>query len=355
MTPRADRQPFIDRRASLAAAREMVTTDIVRTAVCTMLRAIEHRPVQEIAERYYGRGGFVTRATTSPLTTTTAAAVMATGQGTFAALAPSAAFARLLTRCSLAFNFDQQKKVMVPSMAASASDVGFVAEGGGTMLPVIGGTVSAATLEPRTLGCLIVLSREALVHSLPNAEQVIRARLAAGLALSIDSKMFDAVAGDTVRPPGLLNGVSATVASTETIKGEAMRADVAALVGAVSVVANGAPIVLIAAPKQAAAYAIEYGAQAPFEMFPSNALTAGVVIAIATNTLAHAVDPTPTFELGEQGAILMDTAPGSGSLLASGTVQSLWQSGMVGLKCVFEADWALCTSSGVAWTQSVTW
>jgi hypothetical protein len=357
MIARPDRIPFVaDRRASLAAARELVTDNVVKTAICTMLARLDSCTPGEAAERHYGGDhGFqlVTRAASSPLSTTTASAVMATAQGTLAALSPTAAYARLLTRCPLAFSFNRQRKVMVPAVTAQPSDIGFVQEG--SMLPVIGGTVSAATLEPRSLGCIIVFSREAFLHSLPNAETVMRARLASGLALSIDSKMFDATAGDAVRPPGLLNGISATVASTVTPPKEAMRADVAALVGAVSVVANGAPVCLVAHPKQAAAYAIEYGSSAPFEMFPSNALTAGVVIAIASNVLAHAVDPQPSFQLAEQAAIQLDTAPGAGSFLSAAPVQSLWQQGMVGLKFTLDASWALCTSSGLAWTQSVTW
>lgn len=291
MTPRSDRLPFA--RNEPFATRTAVVRDVTRSAICTMIGALEGRTPAEAARYYYERGSFelIEKASTSPATTTTAgwaANVVATGQAALAALSPQAASTKLLARCPLAFQFDRnQRKIMVPSLLANKTDIGFLTEGG--VIPVIGGSVAAATLEPRTLPVIAVFSREALTRSLPNAEVALTNKLARGLALTTDKIMFDATAGDTTRPAGILVSVSPITASTATPADQAMRADVGALVAAVSAVAEESEIVLIGNPRQAAAYRLQYGvADAPFAMFPSSALAAGTCIAVATNCLAHA-------------------------------------------------------------------
>jgi hypothetical protein len=358
MTSQPFRKPLVpeDRRAINAAARALVTDNLVKTAMAVLFSGIERRPLYEITERYFGTDRtfqLVERATSTVATTTGAAwaaPLTQTVNANLSLLSPRAAFLKVAARSSLNFTFDRNRKIAVPSLAAAATDVNFTLEA--VPLPVISASLSAAILEPKSFGCLAVFSRQLFEYSLPNAEVAVRAKVAQAIALGGDTKMFDATAADATRPGGLLVGNTPLVASSVTPPRESLRADISALVAAVSTVAGNEAIVLVAHPKQAAAYALEFS-NAPFEMFASSALAAGTVIAIATNSVAFAVDPTPRFEFSDQGMVHLDTVPTVP--FGAGTTQSMWQADMVALKIVQVADWALITSGGIASVNSVTW
>lgn len=93
-------------------------------------------------------------------------------------------------------------------------------------------------------------------------------------------------------------------------------------------------------------------------MLNSSALPDKTVICIAANCIASATDPAPRFDISDQGAEHLDTAPlpigQPGNVVASVTV-SLFQSDLISLRMIFELGWVLRHTSGLAWMQNVVW
>jgi hypothetical protein len=116
--------------------------------------------------------------------------------------------------------------------------------------------------------------------------------------------------------------------------------------------------VIIAAPGQANAIKLRYP-NFQFPVFSSAGLTAGVVVAIASNTLVTAIDPSPKIEASNTTVLVLSDSPQDittgGTPTNTGAVQSMYQCDGVALKIRLGVTWALRSSSGLAWTQSVTW
>src|SRR4029077_8114186 len=121
-----------------------------------------------------------------------------------ATLGPVSAGARLL-QAGLLLVFDSAGEVYVPGLEATADKVAFVREG--APIPVHGLTATGALLEPRKLAVIVALSAEMIAGS--NAEALVTNALTRATSLAIDAALFDAVAGDDVRPAGLRYGIAA--------------------------------------------------------------------------------------------------------------------------------------------------
>src|SRR5262249_22877896 len=153
-----------------------------------------------------------------------------------------------------------------------------------------------------------------------------------------DKFMLDGNSGDTTRPASILQGVSPITASTLTPVDQAMRSDVGAIVASVSAVSQESEIVLIGNPRQASAYRLQYGVDAPFAMFASSALAAGPVIAVATNCLAHASGGME-ITLADQGMVHMETSPVAP--FGAGTTVSLFQGDLIGIRVSLDVNCAV--------------
>lgn len=273
-------------------------------------------------------------------------------------LGPASAGAQLL-RQGMQLNFDGNAAILVPGLLAAAGNVSFVAEG--AAIPVREFAVSGTTLSPRSLKSLTSFTRELFNRSTPTVEALVSNMLTQSVGLALDTAMFDATSGDAIRPAGLLENINATTASDETDRRNAMLEDVAALVGAVSAVAGNFPIVLVASPKQATALRLWSRADLAFDVFASSALSDKVVIAVATNALASAIDPTPRFDVSDQAVLHMDSSPlpiDSGTTttpVQAAPLISEFQQDMLSLRAIFKVSWGLRDPGGLAWTQSVLW
>jgi hypothetical protein len=268
-----------------------------------------------------------------------------------ATLCPVGAGARLL-QAGLQLVFDSASAIYVPGLEAAADQVSFVREG--APIPVRGLTAEGMMLEPRKLGVIVALSAEMIAGS--NAEALITDALTRATSLAIDAALFDAVAGDDVRPAGLRYGIAASTASAGTDPSDAMIEDLSALSATVSVI--GGPIMLVASPGRAVAISLRAHRELPFDILGSPALAAGDLIAIAVNGLASAVDAAPEIEASRMATVHMDPASlpiaDDGGTLAAPT-RSLWQSNIVGIKLRFGASWALRDPRGLSWLTTTAW
>lgn len=98
----------------------------------------------------------------------------------------------------------------------------------------------------------------------------------------------------------------------------------------------------------------------PYTVYGPSAVADGDLIAVATNSIASAVNNVPRFEVSREATLHMeDTTPLA--LSASGTPnvpaapsRSLFQTDSVGAKIILEASWIRRSDSGVAWVTNAT-
>ena len=266
-------------------------------------------------------------------------------------LGPVSAGAQLL-KLGLQFTFGNVAAINVPGIVASADNAGFVQEG--APIPARALEVHPAVLEPRKFASISVFNREIFEHSVPAIELLVRTTMAESIGLALDTALFDATAGDAIRPAGLLNAVSPITASTSATVYEALIEDVSALAAAVASVAANGPIIFVASPEQAVVMRM-WANQLSYSVFASGALTDGTVIAVAPNALCSATDPIPRFNAVKEAVLHMEDAT---PLQIGGTttpVRSLYQTNAIGLRVVMEVAWALRATGAVAFIADASW
>ena len=162
--------------------------------------------------------------------------------------------------------------------------------------------------------------------------------------------------GDATRPPGLMVGISALTPSANADHDQACTEDTVKLAASVRAVAGNGEVVFVASANQFERLYQRFGF--PYPVLNSSALPDKTVICIAANCIASATDPAPRFDISDQGAEHLDTAPlpigQPGNVVASVTV-SLFQSDLISLRMIFELGWVLRHASGLAWMQNVVW
>jgi hypothetical protein len=251
-------------------------------------------------------------------------------------------------------SFGRAAQIALPFMT-DLPQADFVAEG--APIPVVQGRSGLASLTPTKIATIVPLSNEMMLFTA--AEAVVRAALMNNIGPSLDRRLFDdlpAVPG--LRPAGLLNGVTASPASADANKNEALAEDVETLVGALAPYGGNGRIALITDATHAVRMVMRgFVGDKLYPMFISASPTVdGKLIAVAASALAVAIDPA-RIEAGGQVLLHMDDAPlpiidGAGAMAAP--VRSTWQTDSVGLRFTLPVSWAL-RAPGVAWLEPDTW
>jgi len=339
-------------------------------AAAAMLAALNGKQHQgedaeTLARKTWGTGDaatWLTRAATNPATTTDSAWAGALGAtvnvDTLMALGPASAGAELLRR-GLLVNFDGAGSIRIPTILSAATDTPFVEQG--APLPIRQFVIGGPLLVPKKLATAMAFSRETFEHSVPTIERLTRAALTESVGLSLDTVLLGTGAATNASPAGLRNGISALTASALTPANEAALADVRALVGAVAAVAGNNPIAIIASPTQAASLRLRIAGQLDYPVFASSALASGVVMAVATNAVAAAMDSVPRFDVSTDAAVHMEAdspqqigTAGSPNVVASPS-RSLFQTDCLALRLIMDCNWALRASGAVAWLTTTAW
>ena len=185
---------------------------------------------EAVAEKIYGRRhdyshltaalndlpDLIQRAAVNPAQTTVSgwgSQLVSPGNiGVVPAMAPSAVYSKLAPR-GLRLNFDGSGPISVPGRLSTPTVAGdFVLEA--SPIPVRRvGLSSIVVGPPKKLGVISYFSDELKEHSVPSIEAALRAAIEEDTALTLDTRMLDAVAGSATRPAGLLNGVSGLTAT----------------------------------------------------------------------------------------------------------------------------------------------
>lgn len=270
----------------------------------------------------------------------------------------------LQSRAGFSVNFDSSGTVYIPGVTAGGANGSFFAEGEPIRVGRI--TTRSANLEPRKMGVIIPFSREAARRSTPNLEALVRRRIVADSGAIIDSNLLDATAEDSVRPGGLLNGVSAAATGYGGGDFQAVIEDIAAIMAPFDSADASDGIVLVMHPAQRRRAAMmpgpdgTFGWAAPllseFTVVTSTRATAARLVAIRTEDLAAAMG-TPEFEVSTQATIHMeDTTPlpiVDGS--PADPVRSFYQTDSMGVRMVLDINWKMVRDGMVQWIDGTSW
>jgi HK97 family phage prohead protease len=289
-------------------------------------------------------------------------------QGFMDALDGRSIFPELRTR-GMGINFDQAGTAYIPGVTAGGANGSFFSEGSPMRVGRI--TTNSSTMTSRKAGVIIPFSREAAKRSTPNLEQLVRRRIIADTAAILDSHLLDATAEDSVRPGGLLYGVSAAGTGYGGGDYQAVIEDINAVIAPFDDANASDGLILIMHPQQRRKLAMTPGPDgtfgwadkflAEFTVVASTHATKGRLIAVRVEDLATALGDAPEFEISNSATIHMeDTSPAA--LSAAGTpntvaapIRSFFQTDSIGIRMVMDVNWKMIRSGMVQWINGTTW
>ena len=319
----------------------------------------------------------VLKSQTAPAMTSVSGWAQELAQTTYAAmmplLMPNAILTRLAAR-GLSLSFGANGRIVIPTRSRTPSLAGsFVGEG--APIPVRQGAFTSQTLTPKKMAVITTWTREMDIHSIPAIEGILRQAIQEDTQAAVDAILIDANAATTIRPAGLLNGVSATTATS----GGGLAAfvgDLVALINAISVntYGNVRNLVLIAnqtdmlrASLLSAANTgifpfrdeIGRGTVAGIPIIDSQTVTAKTMILVDAADFVVVGGDAPRMDISDQATLHMeDTTPlelvASPSTVAA-PQRSLFQTDSLALRMVLPLNWVQRRTGTIAWTQNVTW
>ena len=275
------------------------------------------------------------------------------------------------------YTFGTAGVIKVPARAATPQINGsFIGEG--QPIPVRKLGLSAITLTPKKMGVISEFTREMGLHSTPAIEGVIRQAINEDTAVAIDTVLIDANPATTIRPAGLLNGLTTITPSAATLKIDKIIADISGLMAPIIAARGGRDLVLICNPAQKLSmdWAVTPNGQFVFasESVPamrgltivsSTTVPAGTLIMVDAADFASVTGDSPEFDVSDVATIHEeDTAP---LPIVGGTVQppvigsiaapvrSLWQTASIGVRMLLDMNWAMRRQNMVSFVTGVTW
>jgi len=357
---------------------------IVRGAVVTYVARATNKSPEETRQRIYGEDDgtkamveIVTRAASAPALTTVAGWAQELAQTTYADLMPLLMPKSIMTRLAprgLTLSFGSSGRIVIPTRSATPTIAGsFVGEG--LAIPVRQGAFTSQTLTPKKMAVISTWTREMGDHSIPAIEGLIREAIQQDTSVAIDSVLIDANAATTIRPAGLLNGVSVTTATTGGGIA-ALIGDITKLVNAISTNTKGNIRNLVWLANQTDMYRASLLTAANTGIFPfrdeiargtlngipiidSATVTAQTLILVDAADFVVVGGEAPRMEISDQATLHMeDTSPAD--LVASPSTvaapqRSLFQTDSLALRMVMPLNWTQRRTGTVAWTQTVTW
>jgi len=367
--------PAVFRRPLGVGQKDVKGLDlVVRGVVCRALAFSERRSIGDVLkERYpdHEATAIICKADQTLGTTTVsgwASELVQTAYGEFVQALTGYSIYPALRDRGIGLSFDSAGNVTIPGRTAGGAGGGFVGEGQPIRVGRI--TTNSVSMSPRKMGVIIPFSRELGKRSTPAIEGLIRQAILEDTSAVLDPLLLDATAGDTVRPAGLLNGVSAVSTGYAGADYQAVIEDFKALL-APFIAANAADgITVIMNPTQGLNLALMPGPvgqpnwfseiQKRINIVESTHATAGRLIALRSADFATALGGEPEFDVSEQATIHMeDTTPleivsGTGPTTAD-PVRSLWQTASIGVRMLWDISWKMRRTGMVQWINGTTW
>lgn len=375
---------------------------LLRLAVVHFKSFVTRRALIDIAKETYPERtdiDAVFKAVTNPAVTTVAgwaAELVDTAILDFLeALLPVSVYAQLRDR-GIRFSFGRNGQIRIPRRNRPRNAPGdlrgaFVGEG--NPIPVRRGSFGSITLIPHKMGVISTYSREMAQQSTPQIESLIREGIVEDTADAIDQALLDNVAGDAIRPAGLLNGITPVAGATTGTLVEKITADVAAAL-APFIAANAADgLVWLMNPANAfkASWAttplgtwpfrdqIAAGGLAGYPIIQSTNVPTTKLMLVRARDFVSSTDDTPEFDVSDVATIHEDDGgypadqamrPGTSTVLpivsdpagipplATATadpVRSLWQTASIGIRMLLGMDWAMRRPGMMVVIDPIAW
>jgi hypothetical protein len=346
-------------RASLAGNGAAKTKSLYRALAAMALgQLLRERPL-DILERAYPNdhaAALITRAASSPTTTTTGADLLGQLSGSFlSGLAPQSAAARLFAQC-VQLDFSGVYQFFIPYASTSPAPV-FVGEG--LPFPVAQGVLDAAVIGPvhKMLLAVGIVNQLEFV-TFESATAIIGRLLSEQATKSLDTVLLDGTASSATRSAGLLNGVS-TLGATSGGGIAAMSADLGKIANAIGAAAcDPDRMVVIASPAQAVALRLLSSPNFTNTIIGTPALAAGTIVGVDPKAIATGFSGVPTIETSREATIeYEDTSPTDITTggVAAGTVRSAFQTDTQVLRVRTNCCWGLLATGAVQFISSTTW
>jgi HK97 family phage major capsid protein/HK97 family phage prohead protease len=251
--------------------------------------------------------------------------------------------------------------VKVPSQTAGGT-YGWVGET--KPKPVTKLAFSSTSLGVAKAAGIIVLTKELILLSEPDAEDIVRKDMVAGIAQFLDSQFIDpavaAVAG--VNPASITNGAPTAAATTNPM------ADIMNLIGHFAtnnISVDGVTFIMSAANALALSFRSNLDGSPQYPgvtvnggsykglTFITSQAAAGNVIALQPSLILYA-DGGIEIDASQEASLQMDSAPMSPSD-ATTVLVSLWQTNTVGLRAERFVNWNKANANAVKYLTATAW
>ncbi|MDX0230257.1 phage major capsid protein [Sinorhizobium meliloti] len=354
---------------------------LVRQYACQFLAHVNKTSPIQIQQRMYGRDealAWAVKAAVNPAMTTVPDWAGDLAQEAIAdfmdLLRPVSIYPQLANR-GVRITFGANGSIRIPSRLANPNLAGsFIAEG--DPIPVRRLGLTSIVLTPKKMAVISTFTREMAMHSTPQIETLIRDAMVEDTAMVIDTILLDANPATTTRPAGLLNGATAVTPTDETDP-LAMMADIKKLISAIITNTGGRVrnIVVLINPRQALAIVTqqtttgdfvfeglaELGNRVNISFIESGAVPDMTVVALDASDFVTVTGDTPEFDVSDQATLHMeDTAPlpivgGGATPVTASPVRSLWQTASIGIRMIWDMNWAMRRPGMVSYVENVTW
>jgi hypothetical protein len=355
---------------------------VFKAATAIAVAKATNKPLAEVLqERYPGNDdiGIVLRTAMAPAMTTVAgwaAELSAVMLADYLNLLPRSAIFPTLSSKGPSFTFGSYGSIKIPARLSSPTINGsFVGEG--QAIPVRKLGLSSITLTPKKMAVISEFTREMAQHSTPAIEGVVRQAIIDDTAQALDTALIDNVAADSIRPAGLLNGLTTQAASANTTPYLKIIEDITTLIAPIATARGGRDLVMIMniAQYNKIAWAMSSLGEFVFDtgtgqvrnvsLVWSTTVPAGQVIMVDAADFASVTGTSAEFDVSEVATIHEeDTAP---LPIVGGTVQppaigsvaapvrSLWQTGSIGIRMIMPMNWVMRRTGMVTFIAAVTW
>jgi HK97 family phage prohead protease len=385
--PVPQRDKATPRPFSLAPAKKLDPLDLlVRMGVVQLFAHRQRKPLDLVLREIYGDDelhkaalAWHMRAASAIAQTAVTGWAAELAQTTYTAfmdaLYPSSIFPRL-SALGLSLTFGPYGKIVIPTRANTPTIAGsFVGEG--LPIPVRQGLFTSQTLTPKKMAVITTFTQELEDHSQPAIEGLLRDAVQMDTAIVLDSVLIDANPATTVRPAGILNGVSGLTPTAgggfTALTGDIKQLTGALLTGTKGNVRNPAwlmnpqqvnSIGLTAAPGAGVFPFRDEISQKRLSGWPvidSGSVPVGTVIVIDAADFVSVGGEAPRFEISDQATLVFDdTAPGDIGTTGSPNVvgapaKSMFQTNSYALRLLLPINWTVRRTGVVAWAAGVTW
>lgn len=357
-------QPRTSDDRALAIRRKLKPRDaLVRAAVAELCRqqvrdnTLESLP-SAIARLYGGcvttrdvTAAYIARAASTPAMTTVAGWAAELIQNSTVdflggATGRASALAQLIERGALLV--PASGAIKIPARITTTLAGAWIGEGAAK--PVYSGSLGSIPLPVFKVAVLSLFSEELLEHSTPSIELVVSTMLRKDLNGLVDQSLLDNVAASSVRPAGLLQGMTPIAPSASSPSSEAMAEDIAALSAAVSADPDATPVLVANVPRSARLAAAGYPTIV-------SGYVGNRVVAIDTSAIAVTMTPI-AFAQSRNAAIHENTTAlplGTPPDVLAVPMRSLFQTDVIALRSVLRCGWVRLRANCTAVVESPSW